>query len=190
MRFFGTLILLVIVGGAGWIAGSLHPAPDALLALFKQSQAVETETPETVTEVVDTDAAVMDVADIETEPDTTDAPPSVSEPVAPTPSPAPEIDTSTQYRIWISEARAAHPYPESEDRMHAVMMCESGGNAEAVNPAGPYIGLFQYVEGTWNGDWNSYREAGRRDARAQIFATALAWSLGMQSHWGCYSRTQ
>ena len=118
-----------------------------------------------------------------------------------TSAPAPEQNTETstpsasaseaspeQYRAWISEARRAHPYPESEEKMHAVMMCESGGNAEIVNPAGPYSGLFQYAAGTWNGDWNDYRGSDIFDARAQIFATALAWNKGMQSHWGCYNR--
>ncbi len=94
-----------------------------------------------------------------------------------------------QYRSWISEARATHPYPESEEHMHAVMVCESEGEATAVNPAGPYSGLFQYSAATWNADWNTYRNENILDPRAQIFATALAWSNGMQSHWGCYSRT-
>ncbi len=93
-----------------------------------------------------------------------------------------------QYRAWIREARERHPYPESEERMYAVMMCESGGDAVIVNPAGPYSGLFQYSPATWSGDWNTYRNEDILDPRAQIFATALAWSNGMQSQWGCYSR--
>ncbi|MEM1150663.1 MAG: hypothetical protein AAGI03_08910, partial [Pseudomonadota bacterium] len=97
-------------------------------------------------------------------------------------------DSLDQYRAWISEARVAHPYPESEQRMYDVMMCESGGRADIVNPAGPYTGLFQYVDGTWNGDWNTYRDQGITSARAQIFATALAWNRNMQNHWGCYTR--
>lgn len=73
--------------------------------------------------------------------------------------------------------------------MHAVMMCESGGRPAAVNPAGPYTGLFQYSDSTWNGAWNIYRNDGIRDPKAQIFATALAWNLRMQGHWGCYGKT-
>lgn len=94
-----------------------------------------------------------------------------------------------QYRAWISEARARHPYPDSEERMYAVMMCESGGRATVVNSAGPYSGLFQYSPATWSGDWNTYRDEDILDPQAQIFATALAWSNGMQGHWGCYSRS-
>jgi len=111
---------------------------------------------------------------------------------APTPQPASGDaggeQSLDQYRAWIREARALHPYPESEERMYAAMMCESGGDAAIVNPAGPYSGLFQYSPATWNGDWNTYREEDIFDPRAQIFATALAWNNDMQSHWGCYSR--
>jgi len=91
-----------------------------------------------------------------------------------------------QYRAWISEARARHPYSESEERMYAVMMCESNGKAGAENPAGPYSGLFQYGADTWGGDWNTYSDQDIFDPRAQIFATALAWNNGMQGQWGCY----
>jgi len=111
---------------------------------------------------------------------------------SPTPQPtspgAGDEQTLDQYRAWIREARATHPYPDSEERMYAVMMCESEGRAEVVNSAGPYSGLFQYSAATWNGDWNTYRDENILDPRAQFFATALAWSNGMQSQWGCYNR--
>ncbi len=109
-------------------------------------------------------------------------------PIADPRAPASEA-TLAQYRSWIAEARAKHPYPESEARMYAVMMCESTGRVAVVNPAGPYTGLFQYVANTWNDAWNIYRSAGMLDAKAQIFATALAWSRNMQNHWGCYMKT-
>lgn len=121
--------------------------------------------------------------------ETTDEDPTPEETPAPALSNTNSGDNDlSQYRAWISEARARHPYPESEERMYAVMMCESGGRATIVNQAGPYSGLFQYSTATWNGDWNTYRDEGILDPRAQIFATALAWSNGMQGHWGCYSR--
>lgn len=105
------------------------------------------------------------------------------------PSAAPDAATLKQYRVWIDEARGKYSYNESADRMYAVMMCESGGRAAVVNPVGPYKGLFQYSPLTWNGPWNTYREAGILDAKAQIFATALAWSRKMQQQWGCYKKT-
>lgn len=126
---------------------------------------------------------------------------STSKPAAPetipaaSPAPAAEsrapADAATLalYRKWIGEARARHPYPESEARMYAVMMCESSGRAAIINPAGPYTGLFQFAAPTWNDAWNTYRAEGMLDAKAQIFATALAWSLKMQNRWGCYKKT-
>ena len=113
----------------------------------------------------------------------------VSIPEQPRPAASNELTSGSlaQYKAWIAEARAKHPYADSEQRMYDVMMCESGGNAKIVNRAGPYSGLFQYATGTWNGGWNDYRSENVLDARAQIFATALAWQKKMQRQWGCYS---
>jgi hypothetical protein len=91
-----------------------------------------------------------------------------------------------QYRTWMAQAREKHPYPQTLDKMWRVMMCESSGNAYAVSPSGTYKGLFQYHPNTWSGSWNPYRGSRIWDAKAQIFATARAWSIGMQSHWSCY----
>jgi hypothetical protein len=66
------------------------------------------------------------------------------------------------------------------------MKCESGGNPNASGGGGRWLGLFQYAPGTWNGRWNPYRDESIWDARSQIFATAKAWNIGMQSHWSCY----
>ena len=129
-----------------------------------------------------------------TKPATPPAPPAIPAATAtPAPSPkptaSPDAATLKQYRTWIAEAREKYAYAETSDRMYAVMICESGGRATIVNPAGPYKGLFQYSPLTWNGPWNSYRNDGILDAKAQIFATALAWSLKMQRQWGCYKKT-
>lgn len=32
----------------------------------------------------------------------------------------------------------------------ALAACESGGNPQAYNPAGPFYGLYQFMQGTWN----------------------------------------
>jgi outer membrane protein OmpA-like peptidoglycan-associated protein len=111
----------------------------------------------------------------------------------PTAAPAPshhaavDEDTLSQYHVWIAQARAKHPYTDSEQRMFDVMICESGGKASIVNPDGPHSGLFQYSTGTWKGEWNDYRSESILDAKAQIFATALAWQSGLQHQWGCYN---
>jgi len=105
------------------------------------------------------------------------------------PSPTPALDPSLeppldQYRAWMQEARATHPYSEPIERMWQVMLCESSGQAEQV--AESFYGLFQYQQATWAGDWNPYRAEPILDPHAQIFATAKAWQEGNQHWWGCY----
>ena len=93
--------------------------------------------------------------------------------------------TLDQYRAWMTDAKTMYPYPQSLDKMWRVMMCESGGNSTASN-RGKYLGLFQYAPSTWKSSWNPYRAESIWDAKSQIFATAKAWSVGMQGHWSCY----
>ena len=105
-----------------------------------------------------------------------------------TPKPASQPKATTtlgQYRQWMEEARVMYPYKQTLDKMWSVMICESGGNYQASN-GGRYLGLFQYAPGTWGGSWNPYRGSSIWDAKSQIFATAKAWSIGMQSAWSCY----
>lgn len=101
-------------------------------------------------------------------------------------NPGSATSTRAQYRQWMEEARAMYPYRESTDKMWSVMMCESGGNANASGGGGAWLGLFQYAPATWRGSWNPYRNSSIWDARSQIFATAKAWSIGMQRAWSCY----
>jgi hypothetical protein len=58
------------------------------------------------------------------------APPTSTVPLASaTPAPtATPADALTQYRYWMDEARALHPYPEDIEQMWAVMICESKGD--------------------------------------------------------------
>lgn len=109
-------------------------------------------------------------------------------PATPTavPTPAGATSTRSQYRLWMEEARVMYPYRESIDKMWSVMMCESGGNANASGGGGAWLGLFQYAPSTWRGSWNPYRNNSIWDAKSQIFATAKAWSIGMQRAWSCY----
>ena len=121
--------------------------------------------------------------------------PAATPTVKPTEKPKPEptatsrpsgSSTQAQYRQWMEEARTMYPYTQSVDKMWSVMMCESGGNARASGGGGRWLGLFQYAPTTWGGRWNPYRGESIWDAKSQIFATAKAWSIGMQSHWSCY----
>jgi hypothetical protein len=108
---------------------------------------------------------------------------------APQTAEASRLGNVSQYRLWMADARALYPYAQSVDKMYRVMMCESGGNPSASGGRGAWLGLFQYAPGTWRGSWNPYRSNSIWDAKSQIYATAKAWSIGMQSHWSCYYKT-
>ena len=130
MRLIFYIILLAIAGIVGWVMGSLHPAPQGVVTPVEQFLSSSNDSLNEALPHLD-------------EPQDVDAPdetPTQPEPAAETPVPSSGGDSGSildQYRTWISEARAEHPYPESADRMYAVMMCESGGQADIVNPAGP-----------------------------------------------------
>lgn len=76
---------------------------------------------------------------------------------------------------------AANEYGISPEWLLSIASCESGFNPRAYNPAGPYIGLFQYHPDTWanNGYGSIY------DPVAQSRTTARMLSQGGASHWGC-----
>ena len=186
MRWVVIILIIAVAGGLGWFVASQTPAQKFLLLPVQNWLSGETPDDTIVSE--ETEPAEM-IPEAETPPPSEPEAPPVEEPDSTPPPVELEGDAAlAQYRVWISEARALHPYPDSETRMFDVMMCESGGKPSIVNPAGPYTGLFQYATDTWNGDWNTYRDNQITDARSQIFATALAWNLSMQSHWGCYTR--
>jgi hypothetical protein len=106
---------------------------------------------------------------------------------APISLPSPTLLPTTpleQYRAWMQEARATHPYSEPIEVMWQVMLCESSGQPDQISDS--YYGLFQYQQTTWAGDWNPYRTSPILDPHAQIFATAKAWQDGNQHWWGCY----
>ena len=111
--------------------------------------------------------------------------PTLTPSATPAPPPAtPPATSADQYRAWMDEARIRYPYSEPVEQMWELMLCESSGNPDLI--AGPYHGLFQYAQETWEGDWNPYRDRPILDPQAQIFATAKAWHDGNQSWWGCY----
>lgn len=162
-HFFSGVIGLIMLTGCGQAAISPTPAP-TFGPVLSQPQ--------------------IAAADATSGPIPILAQPSVvSGPIA-TPTAAEETagDPSEQYRRWMTEARAAHPYSETVEVMWQVMQCESSGIATIQGP-GELIGLFQYQPSTWSGSWNPYRDQPITDARAQIFATAKAWSDGNQQWW-------
>ncbi len=76
---------------------------------------------------------------------------------------------------------AGRKYGVNPDKLHRMMMLESGGRRYAGST---YKGLFQYHPGTWAGGWNPWRRQSIYDGWAQIRATAYALKKGMgPSQW-------
>jgi len=67
------------------------------------------------------------------------------------PGPASEIPTSPPpgYR----PTPGTHPHHD-DPFLSCTRARESGGNYAAVNPAGPYLGAYQFLQATWNGGAN------------------------------------
>ncbi len=55
-----------------------------------------------------------------------------------------------------------------------VVDCESGGDAEAYNPAGPYIGLWQVHNGSFD-PWENTAQAHRQYTEWQQGLRGLPW---------------
>ncbi|WP_419918029.1 transglycosylase family protein [Candidatus Poriferisocius sp.] len=43
------------------------------------------------------------------------------------------------------------PAGTTEAQWEQLRQCESGGNYQTLNPAGPYLGAYQFLQSTWNG---------------------------------------
>jgi hypothetical protein len=78
---------------------------------------------------------------------------------------------------------AAASYGQPADDMLRVARCESGLNPSAVDPAGLYYGLFQFVPGTFSG--TPYGQYDIFDAWANANAAGWMWSEGRRNEWVC-----
>jgi hypothetical protein len=96
-------------------------------------------------------------------------PPALATAAAPAAS-IPEIITAAALRHGVDPARLLR-----------VARCESGFNPRAYNPAGPYIGLFQFHPRTFYdyGGKDIYSPHDQSEIAARMFAMGLAY------HWGC-----
>ena len=76
---------------------------------------------------------------------------------------------------------AATKYGVSYPWMLKIARCESGLNPRAYNPAGPYIGLFQFLPSTFraHGGTNIYDPVQQSNIAANMLAHGGAGS------WGC-----
>ena len=79
--------------------------------------------------------------------------------------------------------KAAKKYGQSESAMVRVARCESVLDPCAVNPSGPYYGLFQFLKSTWK--TTPYGDRDIFDPEAQSLATAWMWKQGRKNEWAC-----
>lgn len=112
-------------------------------------------------------------------PKPTTAPPKVVKAAAaPAPPPGPPPSPGTIQAIIFA---AAQKHGVSYAWMLKIAQCESGLNPRAYNPAGPYIGLFQFLPSTFraHGGTNIY------DPVQQSDITGFMLSHGGAGAWGC-----
>jgi len=141
-----------------------------------------------VAEPVTGEPILSDPALLTPEPALAPAPAPISTEVAPAPINV-EADTSYGAPVGDEDAiiqmiyEAADRYGQSRRDMLRVARCESGLNPNAVDPAGLYHGLFQFVPGTFAG--TPYAGYDIYDPWANAHAAAWMWSEGRKGEWTC-----
>lgn len=95
----------------------------------------------------------------------------------------PKLISSGKYKDQINEA--CKKYDLDAPILYNLMIRESNGNYNSVNPDGPYTGLFQYTDGAWvsMSSRSGYSGASIYDVNAQINVTAWAITHGYKSKW-------
>ena len=109
----------------------------------------------------------------------------VTEPEVTKPEPV-KTDIPVDFETYI--VQMCTKYGCNPDQLKRVMYCESGGRADALNKAGPYIGLFQFSLGTFKGYAAKIKTLSNPDVYNpyhQIEVAAYMFSKGLSSHWGC-----
>lgn len=78
---------------------------------------------------------------------------------------------------------AAKEFGQPEEDMVRVGRCESNLDPRAVNQAGPYFGLFQFLRSTWAG--TPFADQDIFDPSANARAAAWMWQQGRRDEWAC-----
>ena len=129
--------------------------------------------------------AVAELLHAQTPPPATPAPKPKATP-APKPHPAvkphvvPPPVAAPGSVVAIIEAAAAR-WGVSGSWMVGIARCESGLRTNAVNPSGPYLGLFQFLQSTFthNGGTNIWSAADQANIAAKMLAHGQAYQ------WSC-----
>jgi transglycosylase-like protein with SLT domain len=108
--------------------------------------------------------------------------PAAAQPAAaPAPAPAPAPPAGSIQAIIVS---ACSPYGQATvDWCLRVAKCESGYNPNAVNSAGPYYGLFQFLTSTFKN--TPYGNQNIMDPYYNAAAAAWKYSVSGGGAWGC-----
>ena len=104
----------------------------------------------------------------------------------PDPIAGPGVDLD---RVW-TEAEivqiirdAARAFGQPEEDLLRVGRCESNLDPRAVNPQGPWLGLFQFHRTTWAS--TPFAERDIFDPVANANAAAWMWQQGRRNEWTC-----
>ena len=91
--------------------------------------------------------------------------------------------TTTENEITEIIREAARAFGQPEEDLLRVGRCESNLDPRAVNPAGPYFGLFQFLRSTWAS--TPFADRDIFDPVANASAAAWMWQQGRRSEWTC-----
>lgn len=83
--------------------------------------------------------------------------------------------------------RASLHWGESYSYMKGISFRESRWNPNAKNPSSSAAGLFQFLDTTWAGSWNPYRNISVYSGKHNALAAAYAMSRGWYSWWAATS---
>jgi hypothetical protein len=78
---------------------------------------------------------------------------------------------------------AARAFDQPVEDLIRVGRCESNLDPRAVNPAGPYFGLFQFLRSTWA--TTPFADRDIFDPVANANAAAWMWKQGRRNEWAC-----
>ena len=90
---------------------------------------------------------------------------------------------TTEDGIAVIIREAARAFGQPEEDLLRVGRCESNLDPRAVNPDGPYFGLFQFLRSTWAS--TPFADRDIFDPVANAHAAAWMWQQGRRHEWAC-----